>query len=110
LYEAVESGESIGPQRGCTVLFGAVRVVELVAEVGKVGEGELAWVGAVADAEEAEFAGDEVAVGFVLAEGAFEGDQGKGSVRTDMCSCRSRCWPGAPSCGLAGAGQACTCS
>jgi hypothetical protein len=61
LDEAVEAGKGVGPQPGRAVLFGAVGGVELGAEVGEVGEGELARVGAVADAEEAELARDEIA-------------------------------------------------
>ena len=76
MYEAVEAGEGVGPQRGRAVLFGAICVVELVAEVGQVGEGKLAGVGAVAYAEEAQLAGDEVA-GVTLAARGIEWGAGE---------------------------------
>lgn len=68
--EAIKLGEGVRPQRGRAVLLGRVVLVEFGGEVREVGKGEFARVGAVAYAEEAELAGDEVARRFMSAEEA----------------------------------------
>jgi hypothetical protein len=67
LDERVEFDELVGAARGREVLLGLVDGCELAGEIRQVGKGQLAGVGAVADAEEAEVAADEVAVGGVSA-------------------------------------------
>jgi hypothetical protein len=67
LDERVELDELVGAARGREVLLGLVDGCELAREIRQVGKCQLAGVGAVADAEEAEVAADEVAVGGVLA-------------------------------------------
>lgn len=52
--EGVELDEGIGAQSGGEVLLGGVGGGEFGGEVGEVGEGEFAGVGAVADAEKAD--------------------------------------------------------
>lgn len=60
--EGVELHEGVRPQRGAVQLLRGVRVGELGREVREVGEGELARVRALADAEEYDVVGDEVTV------------------------------------------------
>jgi hypothetical protein len=106
LDEGVELDELVGTARGREVLLGLVDCCEFSGEVGQVGKGQLAGVGAVADAEEAEIAADEVAVGSVSVTRGQVAGMGIGSGRTGMCRSRSLCWPGAPSCGSVCAGRA----
>lgn len=58
--EGVELHEGVRPQRGAVQLLRGVRVGELGGQVREVGEGELARVRAVADAEEYDVVGDQV--------------------------------------------------
>jgi hypothetical protein len=61
LDERVELDKGVRPTRRREVLLRLVRLCELRGQVGQVGEGEFARVRAVANAEEAEVAADEVA-------------------------------------------------
>ncbi len=58
LDEGVEFDEGVGAAGGGKVLGGGVGGCEFGGEVGEVGEGEFARVGAVADGEEADGGGD----------------------------------------------------
>lgn len=70
LDERVKLDKGVGPARGREILLRLVRRGELAGEVREVGEGELARVRAVADADEAEVALDEVAGARVSSCGA----------------------------------------
>ena len=63
LDEGIELDKGIRPTRGREVVMDFVGCCELGGQVGEVGEGEFAWIRAVAYAEEAEVAFDQVAVG-----------------------------------------------
>ena len=74
--EAVKVHEGVGPEgRGVDLGIGVGRV-ELAGEIGEIGEGELARVGAVADAEEDDVLVDEVVQGVLGA--AVDGGLGFG--------------------------------
>lgn len=68
LDEGVEFDEGVGPAAGGQVLLRGIGGGEFGGEVLEVGEGEFARVGAVADGEEDEGGGEEVARG---EEGVF---------------------------------------
>jgi hypothetical protein len=61
LDERVEFHKGVGAEVGRQELRGGVGGAEFGGEVGEVGEGELAGVGALADADVDDFGGDEVA-------------------------------------------------
>lgn len=54
LYEGVEFDKGVGAAGWGEVLLGGVGSCEFGGEVGKVGEGQFAGIGFVADCEEAE--------------------------------------------------------
>lgn len=61
--EGVELHEGVGAHGGGEDLLQGIGSAEFGREVGEVGEGELAWVGALADAHVDYILGDEVAGG-----------------------------------------------
>lgn len=58
--EGVELHEGVRPEGGAVQLGGAVRVLELGADVREVGEGELPGVGALADAQVDDLVAEQV--------------------------------------------------
>jgi hypothetical protein len=106
LDESVELDKGVRPEPLVEVLVWLVGLGELGGEVGEVCEGQFARVGAVADAEEAQVAVQEVAGGHVSDGASGAAGAMRRGAHTDMCRSHSLCWLAVPSCGSGGAARA----